>query len=256
MKNWQNEPQSWTGSDPCKSWDGISCSNGRVIEVRLSSMNVAGTLSNSIDQLSALTYLDLSNNPSLGGPLTPNIGNLKQLSILNLLGCSFTGNIPQEIGNLSQLTFLALNLNQFTGRIPPSLGLLTNLSWLDLSANQLSGQIPVSAGSDPGLDKLVGTRHFHFSENQLEGPIDGRLFSANMHLIHVLFDNNKFTGRIPQSLGLVQSLQIIRLDHNQFNGAVPDNIGNLTNLMELSLASNQLNRAVPDLTNATNLTYV
>lgn len=34
MNNWQNEPQSWTGStDPCTSWDGISCSNGRVTEM-------------------------------------------------------------------------------------------------------------------------------------------------------------------------------------------------------------------------------
>ncbi|XP_044977449.1 leucine-rich repeat receptor protein kinase HPCA1-like [Hordeum vulgare subsp. vulgare] len=256
MKNWRNQPQSWTGSDPCKPWDGISCSNGRVTELRLSSMNVAGTLSNAIEQLSALTYLDLSNNPSLGGPLTPNIGNLKQLTILNLLGCSFTGNIPQEIGNLRQLTFLSLSLNQFTGRIPPELGLLTNLFWLDLSANQLSGQIPVSRGSDPGLDKLVNTKHFHFSENQLTGPMDRRLFHANMTLIHVLFGNNSLTGPIPPSLGLVKTLQIIRLDHNDFNGVIPDSIGNLTSLMELSLASNQLNGAVPDLTNATNLTYV
>ncbi|XP_044354585.1 leucine-rich repeat receptor protein kinase HPCA1-like [Triticum aestivum] len=190
--------------------------------------------------------MDLSNNPSLGGPLTPNIGNLKQLTILNLLGCSFTGNIPQEIGNLRQLTFLALNMNQFTGRIPPELGLLTNLSWLDLSANQLSGQIPVSRGSDPGLDKLVATKHFHFSENQLTGPMDRKLFSANMNLVHVLFDNNKLDGPIPPSLGLVKTLQIIRLDHNQFYGAVPDSIGNLTSLMELFMDGNGLNGTIPN----------
>ncbi|XP_037409967.1 probable leucine-rich repeat receptor-like protein kinase At5g49770 [Triticum dicoccoides] len=189
---------------------------------------------------------DLSNNPSLGGPLTPNIGNLKQLTILNLLGCSFTGNIPQEIGNLRQLTFLALNMNQFTGRIPPELGLLTSLSWLDLSANQLSGQIPVSRGSDPGLDKLVAAKHFHFSENQLTGPMDRRLFHANMTLIHVLFGNNSLTGPIPQSLGLVETLQIIRLDHNKFNGVVPDSIGNLTSLMELFMAGIRLTGTVPN----------
>uniref|UniRef100_A0A453FSW6 Leucine-rich repeat-containing N-terminal plant-type domain-containing protein n=2 Tax=Aegilops tauschii subsp. strangulata TaxID=200361 RepID=A0A453FSW6_AEGTS len=33
MKNWRNQPQSWTGSDPCKPWDGISCSSGRVTEM-------------------------------------------------------------------------------------------------------------------------------------------------------------------------------------------------------------------------------
>ncbi|XP_062207240.1 leucine-rich repeat receptor protein kinase HPCA1-like [Phragmites australis] len=253
MKNWKNVPQSWTGSAyPCTSWDGISCSNGRVTEVRLPSMNLQGTLSNAIDQLSALTYLDLSNNPNLGGPLTPNIGNLKQLTILILLGCSFIGNIPKELGNLKQLTFLALNSNKFTGGIPPTLGLLSNLIWLDLSANQLSGQIPVS----PGLNQLVSTKHFHFSENQLTGPLSESLFNANMSLIHAIFDNNKFTDSIPKSLGLVPNLTIIRLDQNQFSGPVPNSIGNLRNLMELSLANNQLNGRVPDLTNATQLNYV
>ncbi|RCV27865.1 hypothetical protein SETIT_5G359200v2 [Setaria italica] len=253
MNNWQNGPKSWTGStDPCSSWDGIFCSNGRVTEVRLPSMNLQGTLSNAIGQLSALTYLDLSNNLNLGGPLTPKIGNLKQLTTLILLGCSFSGNIPREIGNLSQLTFLALNSNDFTGGIPPTLGLLSNLIWLDMSANQLSGQIPVS----PGLNQLVKARHFHFSENQLTGPMSESLFNGRMNLIHAIFDNNNFTGPIPTSLGQVTSLQIIRLDHNQFSGPVPDSIGNLSNLMELSLANNLLNGAVPDLTSLTQLDYV
>ncbi|XP_073368039.1 leucine-rich repeat receptor protein kinase HPCA1-like [Aegilops tauschii subsp. strangulata] len=242
MKNWRNQPQSWTGSDPCKPWDGISCSSGRVTEML--ELNLSVVIFYFFYQ--ETIRWDLSNNPSLGGPLTPNIGNLKQLTILNLLGCSFTGNIPQEIGNLRQLTFLALNMNQFTGRIPPELGLLTNLSWLDLSANQLSGQIPVSRGSDPGLDKLVATKHFHFSENQLTGPMDRKLFSANMNLVHVLFDNNKLDGPIPPSLGLVKTLQIIRLDHNQFYGAVPDSIGNLTSLMELFMDGNGLNGTIPN----------
>ncbi|CAL4946851.1 unnamed protein product [Urochloa decumbens] len=253
MNNWKNGPQSWTGSsDPCSSWDGISCSNGRVTEVRLPSMNLQGTLSDAIGQLSALTYLDLSNNQNLGGPLTPKIGNLKQLTTLILLGCSFSGNIPREIGNLSQLAFLALNTNSFTGGIPPTLGLLSNLIWLDMSANKLSGQIPVS----PGLNQLIKAKHFHFSENQLTGPMSESLFSAKMNLIHVIFDNNNFTGPIPASIGQVTSLQIIRLDHNQFSGPVPDSIGNLSNLMELSLANNLLNGTVPNLTSVTQLDYV
>ncbi|CAL4946853.1 unnamed protein product [Urochloa decumbens] len=257
MKNWQNVPQNWTGTtDPCTSWDGISCSNGRVTKVKLPSINLQGTVSTAIDQLAALTYLDLSNNPNLGGPLTPNIGKLKQLTTLNLQGCSFTGNIPNEIGNLTQLTFLALNSNNFTGGIPPTLGHLSNLFLLDLTANQLSGQIPVSTSSTPGLDQLVSTKHFHFGENQLIGPISESLFNANMTLIHVYFQNNKFTGPIPESLGLVQTLEMILLDKNQFSGLVPKSIGNLGNLMELNLASNLLSGTVPDLSNATQLNYL
>ncbi|KAG8054986.1 hypothetical protein GUJ93_ZPchr0001g31393 [Zizania palustris] len=257
MQNWQNVPQSWTGStDPCTSWDGVSCSNGRVTEMRLPSMNLQGTFSSTINQLSSLTYLDLSNNPSLIGPLPPSIGNLKQLTILILLGCSFTGNIPEQIGTLRQLTFLALNSNQFTGGIPPTLGLLSNLIWLDLSDNQLSGKIPVSSGSNPGLDQLVNAQHFHFSKNQLTGPIEGNLFNDKMNLKHVIFDNNNLTGPIPDSLGAVSSIQIIRLDHNQFSSPVPGSIRNLSRLMELSLANNQLTGTVPDLTIATALIYV
>ncbi|KAF8775509.1 hypothetical protein HU200_004937 [Digitaria exilis] len=257
MKNWQNVPQNWTGpTDPCTSWDGVFCSNGRVTKVELPSMNLQGTLSSDIDQLAALTFLDLSNNPNLGGPLTPNIGNLKQLTTLNLQGCSFTGNIPKEIGNLTQLTFLALNSNNFTGEIPPTLGHLSNLFLLDLTANQLSGQIPVSTSSTPGLDQLVGTKHFHFGENQLTGPISESLFNAKMTLIHVYFQNNKFTGPIPESLGLVQTLQMILLDSNQFSGPVPKNFGNLRNLTDLNLASNLLSGMVPDLSNATQLNYL
>uniref|UniRef100_A0A0E0JQ96 non-specific serine/threonine protein kinase n=1 Tax=Oryza punctata TaxID=4537 RepID=A0A0E0JQ96_ORYPU len=193
---------------------------------------------------------DLSNNLNLGGPLPPSIVNLKQLTTL------FTGNIPEQIGALRQLTFLALNSNKFTGGIPPTLGLLSKLFWLDLSDNQLSGKIPVSSGSDPGLDRLVSAEHFHFSENQLTGPIDEKLFSEKMNLKHVIFDHNNFTGPIPGSLGIVSSIQIIRLDHNQFSGPVPGSIANLSRLMELSLASNKLNGTVPDLTSANALTYV
>ncbi|KAJ1285940.1 hypothetical protein BS78_03G315600 [Paspalum vaginatum] len=150
----------------------------------------------------------------------------------------------------------ALNSNNFTGGIPPTLGQLSNLFLLDLTANQLSGEIPVSTSSTPGLDQLVGTKHFHFGDNQLTGPISESLFNANMTLIHVYFQNNKFTDPIPESLGLVQTLQIILLDENQFSGSVPKNVGYLRNLTGLNLASNLLSGTVPDLSNATQLNYV
>jgi len=107
IKGWQNFPSSWEASnDPCGAqWDGIMCNNGRVISMRLSSINLQGTLSNSIGQFSELAYLDLSSNSGLSGPLPTSIGNLRQLTTLILAGCSFTGGIPEELGNLVQLSF-------------------------------------------------------------------------------------------------------------------------------------------------------
>lgn len=258
MSSWTNMPPSWDKSnDPCDmNWDGVICSKSRITVIKLSTMGIKGTLSGDIGQLKELQSLDLSFNNELGGPLSPNIGNLKQLTTLILAGCNFNGNIPSELGNLALLSFLALNSNKFTGKIPTSLGGLSNLYWLDLADNQLSGTLPVSTNKDPGLDQLLHTKHFHFNKNKLSGNIPEKLFSTNMSLIHLLFDGNQFTGNIPASLGLVQTLEVMRLDKNFLSGLVPTNINNLTQITELNLANNKLSGPLPDLSGMTLLNYV
>ncbi|KAL5201993.1 hypothetical protein ABZP36_012945 [Zizania latifolia] len=255
MSQWTNYPSSWNSGDPCGGWDGVMCVDGRVTSLRLSSVNLAGTLSTSIGQLSQLVFLDLSFNKDLGGPLPGQIGNLQQLTTLILAGCTFNGEIPTEFGNLQELWFLALNSNQFTGGIPPSIGLLSKLFWLDLADNQLTGAIPVSTSTSPGLNQLVNTKHFHFNKNKLTGTLDG-LFSSKMTLLHILFDSNQLSGLIPDELGGITTLEVLRLDRNSFVGAIPATIGNLVKLNELNLASNKLTGSVPDLSNLTNLNVV
>ncbi|XP_042428243.1 leucine-rich repeat receptor protein kinase HPCA1-like [Zingiber officinale] len=258
LQDWQNAPPNWGQSDdPCgMPWDGVSCENSRVTSLRLSSMGIKGTLSADIGQLSALRDLDLSYNGDLEGQLTPNIGNLEQLTTLILAGCNFSGRIPDQLGNLAQLTYLALNNNRFSGSIPASLGLLSNLSWFDIAENQLRGPLPVSTDSTPGLDRLVNAKHFHFNKNQLSGELPPQLFSSEMTLLHILFDSNQFNGSIPSTLGLVTSLGVLRLDNNKFEGAVPSNINNLTLVTELSLANNQLTGLLPNLTGMNSLSNV
>lgn len=259
MSDWQNTPPNWGQSnDPCGvPWEGIVCSNkSQVTMLKLTTMGIKGTLSGDIGQLTQLQSLDLSYNSDLGGTLTPNIGNLVQLSTLILSGCGFSGNIPQELGNLPLLSFLALNSNKFSGKIPPSIGKLTNIYWLDIADNQISGPLPISNNKSSGLDLLVNAKHFHFNKNQLSGTIPDILFSSKMQLIHILFDANNFSGEIPDSVGLVQSLEVLRLDRNSLNAAVPSSISNLTSLNELNLANNKLTGLMPDLKGMNNLNYV
>jgi len=256
VSGWQNFPSSWKASnDPCGTqWDGVICNKGRVTSLRLSGINIQGTLSDNIGELSELVYLDLSFNIGLGGPLPAAIGNLRQLTTLILSGCNFTGGI-QDLGNLAQLSFLALNSNSFTGGIPASIGLLSNLFMIDLADNQLSGPIPVSSGVSPGLNLLTQAKHFHFNKNQLTGNLTG-LFNSSMILEHILFDNNQLSGLIPAELCDIRTLQIIRLDKNNFRGEVPTNISNLVNLTSLNLANNQLSGTMPDLSSLNKLNVV
>ncbi|KAJ6831611.1 putative leucine-rich repeat receptor-like protein kinase family protein isoform X1 [Iris pallida] len=258
MSEWQNTPPSWGKSnDPCGApWDGVVCNGSRVTMLKLPNAGIKGTLSGDIGQLTLLESLDLSYNPDLGGPLTPNIGRLQQLGTLILSGCSFTGSIPQELGNLPELSFVALNSNKFSGKIPPSIGKLSKLYWLDLADNQISGSLPVATKKSPGLDSLLNAKHFHFNKNQLSGKIPESIFSDQMQLIHVLFDSNKLTGSIPESVGLAQSLEVLRLDGNSLDGSVPSSISNLTRVNELNLANNKLSGPIPDLIGMNSLNYL
>lgn len=181
---------------------------------------------------------------------------MKKLSNLILVGCGFSGPIPDNIGSLQQLAILSLNSNHFSGQVPPSIGNLSNLLWLDLTDNQLDGPIPVSKGSTPGLDMLFNCRHFHLGKNNLSGTILPQLFSSKMALIHVLFDGNQLTGSIPSTLGVVQTLEVVRFDGNALSGPMPSNFNNLTNLTEMYLSNNKLTGPVPNLTGMNLLSYV
>ncbi|KAF7842841.1 putative leucine-rich repeat receptor-like protein kinase [Senna tora] len=256
MDSWKDVPLSWSGSDPCDDgWDGIKCTNSHVTSIVLPSMGLTGHLSGDIGLLSELDTLDLSYNKGLTGSLPQEIGNLK-LSNLFLVGCSFIGPIPDNIGSLQQLVFLSLNSNRFSGKIPASIGNLSKLTWLDLTDNQLEGPIPVSSGGAPGLDKLLNAKHFHLGMNKLSGTIPPQLFSSEMTLIHVLLDRNQLTGSIPSTLGLVQSLEVVRFDSNSLTGPVPLNINNLTKVSELYLSNNKLMGPLPNLSGIKSLGYL
>ncbi|KAK4558821.1 hypothetical protein RGQ29_008182 [Quercus rubra] len=256
--NWMNVPSSWVGSDPCGDlWVGIECNNSRVIAIILSNMNLTGQLSGDIGAFSELQNLDLSFNTNMTGILPQEIGSLKNLQTLSLMGCGFTGPIPSTIGSLQQLISISLNSNKFIGQIPNSIGNLSNLYYLDLTDNQLEGPIPVSDGNGTksGLDMLLKTRHFHLGNNKLSGTIPPKLFNPNMNLIHVLFDSNNLDGSIPSTLGLVQTLQMVRFDRNSLSG-LPSNLNNLTNVIELSLSNNNLSGLMANLTGMNSLNYL
>ncbi|KAJ6942378.1 hypothetical protein NC652_008257 [Populus alba x Populus x berolinensis] len=244
---WKNVPPTWVGADPCGSrWEGILCANSRVTSITLASMGLKGSLSGDIQSLSELQILDLSYNKGLSGPLPSAIGDLKKLTNLVLVGCSFCGPIPDSIGSLPLLASLSLNSNGFTGSIPPSIGNLTSLYLLDLADNRLTGTIPVST-SDYTC---------HLGLNQLSGTIPPKLFSSEMKLIHVLFESNKLTGSIPSTLGLVKTLEVVRLDNNSFRGSVPSDINNLTSVSTMFLSNNDLTGPLPNLTGMHVLTYL
>jgi len=117
--NWINKTGWNQTNTPC-SWDGVTCSVGHVIYIKLSNNGLNGTIPDF--KLPKLELLSLFNTPPLSG-----ISN--QLS----------GSIP-NFSNSPNLDSIYINGNQLTGSIPKFNLLL--LSRLNLKDNLLSGIIP------------------------------------------------------------------------------------------------------------------
>uniref|UniRef100_A0A7N0RFU8 non-specific serine/threonine protein kinase n=1 Tax=Kalanchoe fedtschenkoi TaxID=63787 RepID=A0A7N0RFU8_KALFE len=146
-----------------------------------------------ISGLSSLVSLKLYGN-SFTGSIPGEVGNLVQLSLLDISKNKFTGEVPDELGRCLMLEILKMEENSFKGSIPLSLAHLKMVRIIDLSSNNLTGSIPME------LQGLSSLQIFNASFNQLEGevPIQGAF--ANLSVIY-LQGNKRLCGGLPQ-LGL------------------------------------------------------
>jgi hypothetical protein len=83
---WQCTPAGITAFDPCNStkfWTGITCRQGVLVDIDLSTFTIKGTIPPSIGELTTLTKLALSSN-CMNGTLPSQLFNLRQLSLVSL----------------------------------------------------------------------------------------------------------------------------------------------------------------------------
>jgi len=82
----------------------------------LSSNSLYGSLPE-FPKNNSLQTLVLSDT-NMSGCLPDSIGNLRNLSTIELEGCFFVGNIPSSFTNLSRLSYLIFSSNNFIGPVP------------------------------------------------------------------------------------------------------------------------------------------
>ena len=229
---------NWSADLEIRSWNGVRSTPDGVIRLHLWNWGLAGTIPDSLGDLTNLEELNLTFN-SLVGTIPDSLGKLANLRILALRDNDLTGTIPASLGNLRNLQQLYLWDNNLTGAIPHSLGNLTNLLELLAWDNDLTGAIPDSFGN---LSSLV---YLSFGQNDLTGAIPDSLGNLK-NLQHLGLYSNDLFGVIPDSLGNLTDLQQLRLSSNSLTGAIPDRLGNLMQLDDLDLSGNALGGAIPD----------
>ncbi len=146
----------------------------------------SGPVPPELGNLHNLTVLNLSRNRLIGS-IPFEFGNLSNLKKLFLFNNRLDGPIPGELGNLLLLEDIVMSVNRLSGRIPPELGNLYNLKYLQLEKNNLSGPIPRSLGG------LVALKQLRLASNGLKGPIPPGLTTLSTY--HVSFEyNGLYTG--------------------------------------------------------------
>ncbi|CAN6215707.1 unnamed protein product [Urochloa humidicola] len=206
--------RSWNDTVHLCRWPGVNCTAGRVTRLDVSAHGLTGTLS-------------------------PAVGNLSHLEVLNLTTNAFSGSIPASLSRLQRLMYLSLADNAFTGVIPAALRNLTTLATALFDQNHLTGGVPEWLGSLQSLVRL-GLAH-----NSLSGSIPPSL--GNLTALKGMFlDNNHLTGGVPEWLGSLQSLSVLWLAHNSLSGHIPSSLGNLTSIRLIQLGQNLLEGGISD----------
>ncbi len=230
---------NWLSDAPLREWHGVDTDGqGRVTRLGLIHNGLDGAIPPDIVALEKLTELRLHAFDSRNSAIPPELGELANLTVLEIVGIHASGSIPPQLGKLTRLTTLKLNNNGLTGPIPPELGNLAALARLQLDDNRLTGSIPLQLANAAELEEI------HLANNDLSGTIPTSL--AVLDKLSILdLSGNSLSDYLPSSFGDFVRLEYLNLSYNDLFGPIPAELGRLGSLTDLYLGSNSLSGSVP-----------
>jgi serine/threonine protein kinase/Leucine-rich repeat (LRR) protein len=234
--------ESWNQSTSYCSWEGITCGKRhawRVVALDLSSQGLAGTISPAVGNLTFLRLLNLSYN-SLQGEIPASIGSLRRLRRLHLRQNTLTGAIPSNISRCISLREIIIQDNKgLQGRIPSEMGSMPALSVVALDNNSITGTIPSSLGN---LSRLA---ILSLARNYLEGSIPTGI-GNNPYLTWLQLSANSLSGLLPPSLYNLSSVNYLFVANNKLRGRLPTDLGkSLPSIQELGIGENRFTGTLP-----------
>ncbi|KAF8113426.1 hypothetical protein N665_0050s0076 [Sinapis alba] len=240
---------SWNNSSPLCNWTGVTCGRRqeRVVSLDLGGFKLAGVISPSIGNLSFLRLLNLADN-SFGSTIPGEVGMLFRLQYLNMSFNLLQGRIPPSLSNCSTLSTLDLSSNHLGHEVPSELGSLSKLAILYLNSNNLTGKFPASLGNLTSLQKL------DFAYNNMEGEIPDDVARLT-RVVFFQISKNSFSGDFPPALYNLSSLESLSLAGNNFSGELRADFGGfLPNLRTVLMGTNHFTGVLPiTLANISNL---
>nr|XP_017240075.1 PREDICTED: receptor-like protein 12 [Daucus carota subsp. sativus] len=244
-----------------------SCLGNSLSVFNVGGNNFSGMIPQSYSEKCDLRVMDLSQN-RLEGQLPRSLSNCRMLRILDLGDNKLEDTFPSWLGTLPQLQVLILHANRFWGATASSPGIgspFPMLQIIDVSQNSFSGDLPLEyiknwsamkfLPSDMELYAYTRTE-FQSGKHHWTDTYSSSLTLRNKGVtaeyakhVNVLcaidFSSNRFTGKIPDSLGSLKQVQMLNLANNELTGPIPPSLGSLRQLESLDLSVNKLSGAIP-----------
>ncbi|KAH9673083.1 Receptor-like protein 47 [Citrus sinensis] len=270
----------WSQSNDCCTWSGVDCDEaGRVIGLDLSEESISAGIDNSssLFSLKYLQSLNLAYNSFNGSQIPSGLGNLTNLTYLNVSNAGFAGQIPIQVSGmtrpypsfpcktsvtLSDLSLFSLPMlqqlqlanNKFGGPIPEfSNASYSALSTLDLTAIQRLGNLTrlelsynnltVNASSDSSFPSQVSRLRLASCKLRVIPDLKNQ-----SKLSYLDLSDNQIYGEIPNWVWEIGNGNLVHLNlsHNLLASLQrPYNISDLTCMTVLDLHSNQLQGNIP-----------
>ncbi|KAG6408866.1 hypothetical protein SASPL_131892 [Salvia splendens] len=193
-----------------------------------------------VRNLSALTelnldYVDLSAQGSSWSRALSVLPNLKFLSLSN---CKLSGPIHTSFQNLKSLNTLKLNSNNLSSEVPHFLVNFRDLRVLNLASNQLYGNFSPNVFLLPRLEAIDVSRNPSLSGKLPEFPLKSSLKLVSLY-------ETSFRGKLPDSIGNLESVTNLLLYTCNFSGLIPPSFANLTSATEVDMSYNSIEGSIP-----------
>lgn len=180
----------------------------------------------------SLLVLDVFDN-QLTGTIPAGLANLTNLNQLIIGANRFTGSLPDAIGQMTQLSVINIEACSLSGTaLPEFLASLTGLTTLRLGNNPNvdSAEIPDFVFEFASLEEM------RLPGLKLTGDLKNRTWTNLQRLRVVDLSNNALEG-FPDGIVVCANLAELNLSENTLNDNLPADIDDLSNLSHLLLSN-------------------